>query len=49
MALSWFTTLYTVVHIIFGTLVFSSVLFMAVEDAVGVVLRLLLSGTFLVV
>jgi hypothetical protein len=41
--LAWFTSTGTVLHIIYGTLLFSSLLFISTSDAVVVVLRYLLS------
>jgi hypothetical protein len=41
LGVSWFTAFGTVVHIIFGTLVFSSILFITTLDAVRVVFQLL--------
>ena len=42
--LSWLTSTGTVLHIIFGTLIFSSILFIATADAVGVVAQYLASA-----
>jgi len=44
--ITWFTAVYTVVHVFFGTLLFSSVLFVSVKDCVYIVLRLLASVLF---
>ncbi|KIW66519.1 hypothetical protein PV04_05847 [Phialophora macrospora] len=41
--LSWFTSILTVLHIVYGTLVFSSILFISTSDAVTVVARYLSS------
>ncbi|ETI27369.1 hypothetical protein G647_09559 [Cladophialophora carrionii CBS 160.54] len=41
--LSWFTSMGTVLHIVYGTLVFSSILFISTSDAVTVVARYLAS------
>jgi hypothetical protein len=41
--LAWFTSMCTVLHIIYGTLVFSSILFISTRDALLVVVRYLLS------
>lgn len=46
MLLTWFTAIYTIVHVAFGTLVFSSILFMAVLDGVTIIMRLLASVVF---
>ena len=46
MFLTWFTVIYSVAHVFFGTLLFSSFLFISVEDGVGIVLRLLASVVF---
>lgn len=42
--LSWLTSIGSVLHIMFGTLVFSSVLFISTRDAAYVVLRFVLSA-----
>jgi len=42
--LSWFTSTGSVLHIMFGTLVFSSILFISTRDAAFVVLRFVLSA-----
>ncbi|EXJ57967.1 hypothetical protein A1O7_05390 [Cladophialophora yegresii CBS 114405] len=41
--LSWFTSMGTVLHIVYGTLAFSSILFISTSDAVTVVARYLAS------
>lgn len=41
--LSWFVSIATVVHIVFGTLIFSNILFIASGDALGVLMRCLAS------
>jgi hypothetical protein len=42
-AMSLLTTIFTACHIIFGTLIFSSVLFVAVKDAPSIIARLMAS------
>ncbi|UNI15379.1 hypothetical protein JDV02_001916 [Purpureocillium takamizusanense] len=44
--ITWFTAVYTVIHVFFGTLLFSSILFVSVQDSVFIVLRLLASVLF---
>ncbi|KAI9148040.1 hypothetical protein HJFPF1_11861 [Paramyrothecium foliicola] len=44
--MTWFTTVAAVLHLIFGTVMFSSTLFIAAEEAVAIVLRLLASSVF---
>ncbi|KAL6849231.1 hypothetical protein ACO1O0_008761 [Amphichorda felina] len=46
MILTWLTAIYAIVHVTFGTLVFSSILFISVLDGVTVILRLLVSVVF---
>lgn len=46
MLLTWLTAIYTIVHVAFGTLVFSSILFISVLDSVTVIMRLLASVVF---
>ncbi|KAF1810847.1 hypothetical protein P152DRAFT_460138 [Eremomyces bilateralis CBS 781.70] len=41
LAIYWFTTLLTVCHIVYGTILFSSMLFISVEDAISVIARLM--------
>jgi hypothetical protein len=44
--LAWFTAIATVMHVFFGTLLFSSILFVGVKDAVFIMLRLFGSVVF---
>ncbi|KAI6777611.1 uncharacterized protein J7T54_003819 [Emericellopsis cladophorae] len=44
--LTWFTAMAAVLHLIFGTVIFSSVLLVSVVDAVPIALRLLASAIF---
>jgi len=41
---NWLTSLFTLVHILYGTMVFSSILFVSSKDAVVVVSRFLASA-----
>lgn len=44
--LTWFTAIATVMHVFFGTLLFSSILFVGVQDSVFIMLRLFGSVVF---
>jgi hypothetical protein len=42
-AISWFTSILTVCHVLYGTLAFSSMLFIAVKDSLRVISRFMAS------